>query len=83
MFQSEGVSPWLGVFHSEGVSPWLGVFQSEGVSPWLGVFQSEGISLSHPGLALMVAIKVAELRCMDVEEVLSQVRRNTHHMYNI
>ena len=59
------------------------MFQGKGVSHWCGMFQGEGISLSHPGLALMVAIKVAELRGIGVEEVLSQVRRNTHHMYNI
>ncbi|XP_076469693.1 uncharacterized protein LOC143300022 [Babylonia areolata] len=46
-------------------------------------FEWEGLSLSHPGMALMVAIRVAELRGIQVEEVLVQVRRNTQDMYGI
>ncbi|XP_070192209.1 uncharacterized protein [Littorina saxatilis] len=46
-------------------------------------FDGEGLSLSHPGMALMVAVKVAELRNITVEEVLSHVRRNTHSMYGV
>jgi Tat protein secretion system quality control protein TatD with DNase activity len=34
-------------------------------------------------MALMVAIKVAELKGIKVEDVLSQVRLNTYRMYNI
>ena len=41
------------------------------------------MTLSHPGMALMVAIKVAELRNIEVEEVLQQVRINTRNMYGI
>nr|KAG5696460.1 hypothetical protein BaRGS_020997 [Batillaria attramentaria] len=41
------------------------------------------MSMSHPGLALMVAVKVAELRNVSVEEVLQQVRTNTFKMYGL
>ena len=39
--------------------------------------------LSHPGMALMVAIKVAELKEIAVEDVLRQIRINTRKMYGI
>ncbi|XP_025107300.1 uncharacterized protein LOC112572020 isoform X4 [Pomacea canaliculata] len=44
---------------------------------------THGLTLSHPGMALTVATRVAELRKMQVEDVLVQVRQNTLAMYGI
>lgn len=48
---------------------------------WL--LQSKGLTFSHPGMALMVAIKIAEVRGITVDKVLQQVRLNTKAMYGI
>ncbi|XP_077486560.1 3'-5' RNA nuclease TATDN2-like [Amblyomma americanum] len=45
--------------------------------------ESGRLKASHPGMAIHVATRLASLRAIEAEDVLSAVRANTHRVYKI